>query len=52
MAKNEVGLDHYQVRSFQAWYRHVTLSMTAAAFLVITRDGLQKRGSRPALQPA
>ncbi|SES36734.1 SRSO17 transposase [Lentzea xinjiangensis] len=25
-AKNETGLDHYQVRGYQAWYRHVTLS--------------------------
>ncbi|WP_344621333.1 IS701 family transposase, partial [Actinosynnema pretiosum] len=25
-AKNETGLDHYQVRGYRAWYRHVTLS--------------------------
>ncbi|GAB3147510.1 hypothetical protein GCM10027290_30900 [Micromonospora sonneratiae] len=24
-AKNEVGLDHYQVRHYDAWYRHITL---------------------------
>ena len=29
-AKNETGLDHYQVRRYHAWYRHVTLSMLAA----------------------
>ena len=23
-AKGEVGLDHYEVRSFQGWYRHIT----------------------------
>jgi SRSO17 transposase len=23
-AKNETGLDHYQVRRYQAWYRHIT----------------------------
>ena len=34
--KNEAGLDHYQVRKYQAWYRHITLSMLAAAFLAIT----------------
>jgi hypothetical protein len=44
MAKNEVGLDHYQVRSYRAWYRHITLAMTAAAFLTVVRDGLQKKG--------
>jgi SRSO17 transposase len=32
-AKNETGLDHYQVRRYDAWYRHITLSMLAAAFL-------------------
>jgi SRSO17 transposase len=30
---NETGLDHYQVRRYDAWYRHITLSMLAAAFL-------------------
>lgn len=35
-AKNETGLDHYQVRKYHAWYRHITLSMLAAAFLAIT----------------
>ncbi|MGY2093624.1 IS701 family transposase, partial [Nocardia gipuzkoensis] len=28
-AKNEAGLDHYQVRSWRAWYAHITLSMLA-----------------------
>jgi hypothetical protein len=36
-AKGEVGLDHDQVRQYRAWYRHVTLAMTALAFLAITR---------------
>jgi SRSO17 transposase len=35
-AKNETGLDHYQVRKYRAWYRHVTLSMLAHAFLAVT----------------
>lgn len=47
-AKNETGLDHYQVRGYQAWYRHITLSMVAAAFLVITRDAAKKGALRPA----
>jgi SRSO17 transposase len=37
MAKNEVGLDQYQVRRYDAWYAHITLAMAAAAFLVATR---------------
>jgi SRSO17 transposase len=29
----DLGLDHYQVRSFIGWYRHLTLVMLAHAFL-------------------
>jgi SRSO17 transposase len=36
-AKNEVGLDHYEVRRWPGWYRHVTLALLAHAFLVVTR---------------
>jgi SRSO17 transposase len=36
-AKGEVGLDHYQVRRYHAWYRHITLAMLAHAFLTVTR---------------
>ena len=32
-AKGEVGLDQYEVRSWHGWYRHITLAMTAHAFL-------------------
>jgi NAD(P)-dependent dehydrogenase (short-subunit alcohol dehydrogenase family) len=35
-AKNETGLDHYQVHRYGAWYRHATLSMLALAFLTVT----------------
>lgn len=41
-AKNETGLDHYQVRGYPAWYRHITLSMAAAAFLVVLRAAAKK----------
>jgi SRSO17 transposase len=30
----DLGLDHYEVRSFLGWFRHVTLVMLAYAFLV------------------
>jgi SRSO17 transposase len=36
--KGEVGLDHYEVRSWQGWYRHITLCMLAHAFLVVVRS--------------
>ena len=35
-AKNETGLDHYQVRRYDAWYRHTTLAMLAHAYLAVT----------------
>jgi SRSO17 transposase len=35
-AKTQTGLDHYQVRRYDAWYRHATLSMIALAFLQVT----------------
>ncbi len=35
LAKGEVGLSHYQVRQWQAWYRAVTLAMLALAFLAV-----------------
>ncbi|WP_373306319.1 IS701 family transposase, partial [Micromonospora andamanensis] len=35
-AKNEVGLDHYQVRRYDAWYRHITLVLCAHAYLAVT----------------
>lgn len=37
ITKNEVGLDQYQVRRYDAWYAHITLAMAAAAFLTVTR---------------
>lgn len=30
----ELGLDHYEVRSYVGWYRHITLVLLAAAFLL------------------
>ena len=35
--RGEVGLDHYQVRRYDGWYRHMTLAMFAHAFLTVTR---------------
>jgi SRSO17 transposase len=46
-AKNEVGLDQYQVRRYDAWYAHITLAMLAAAFLVATRAAETAKGDPP-----
>lgn len=45
--KGEVGLDHYEVRSWQGWYRHITLCMLAHAFLVVLRTQSQILMSDP-----
>ena len=36
-AKQETGLDEYEVRSWIGWHRHITLSMFALAFLTVVR---------------
>jgi len=36
-AKDDVGLDQYEVRRYGAWYRHITLALLAHAFLAVTR---------------
>jgi SRSO17 transposase len=36
-AQGEVGLDHYEVRSWTGWHRHITLAMLAHAYLTIVR---------------
>lgn len=41
-AKTETGLDHYQVRRYQPWYRHITLAMLAHAYLAVTAAGNPK----------
>jgi SRSO17 transposase len=44
-AKGEAGLDNYQVRLYQAWYRHITMAMLALAFLAVMRHKT-KKGTR------
>lgn len=36
-AKGVVGLDQYEVRTWTAWYRHITLALLAHAYLEVTR---------------
>ena len=45
-AKNETGLDQYQVRRYDAWHRHVTLAMLAHAYLAVVAAASPK--ARPA----
>ncbi len=41
-AKGEVGLDHYEVRRWDAWHRHITLCLLAHAFLAVVRSSLER----------
>jgi hypothetical protein len=40
-AKGEVGLDQYEVRSWSGWYRHITLTLLAHAYLTVVRAQTQ-----------
>ena len=37
-AKGQVGLDQYEVRKWEGWYRHITLAMLAHAYLALIRQ--------------
>jgi SRSO17 transposase len=47
-AKGEAGLDQYQVRTWRAWYAHITLSMLALAWLSGSKAQAVKKGSASA----
>ena len=36
-AKEQVGLDQYEVRLCDGWYRHITLAMLAQVYLTVNR---------------
>jgi SRSO17 transposase len=46
-AKGEVGLDQYEVRRWDAWHRHITLSLLAHAALQVTRARAESGGEHP-----
>jgi hypothetical protein len=46
--KDDLGLDHYEVRHWVGWYRHVTLVLLAQVYLIAVRQQAQaaeKNGS-------
>jgi SRSO17 transposase len=47
LAKGEVGLDHYEVRRWDGWYRHMTLAMFALAYLAVLRASLHAPQAPP-----
>ena len=47
-AKGEVGLDQYEVRKWDGWYRHITLAMLAHAYLAVIRRQAVEQGEKGA----
>ena len=47
-AKGEVGLDQYEVRRWDGWYRHITLAMLAQAYLTVIRHQAMEQGEKGA----
>jgi len=50
-AKNEVALDEYQVRKYDAWHRHMTLAMYARNFLAVSAHKAKRGDTSLAEQP-
>ena len=49
--KGEVGLDHYEVRSHDGWYRHITLALLAHMLLTVIKTNIQDdRGFQDAIE--
>ena len=46
--KSELGMDHYEHRSWQAWHRHMTLVFIAQLFLLRIRHKLKKNSGSDA----
>ena len=44
-AKGQVGLDHYEVRRYDAWYRHASLVLVAQGFLAAVRAQAGRAGA-------
>ena len=38
ITKGDCGLDHYEVRGWVGWHRHVTLSLFALAVVAVIRS--------------
>ena len=46
-AKGEVGLDHFETRTWQGWHHHMLLCMISHWFLLREKRRLGKKSSRP-----
>ena len=54
-AKGVIGLDHYEVRKWTPWHRHITLALFAHAYLAVMRHSVTgdegKKGGPPICCP-
>lgn len=48
-AKGQVGLDQYEVRKWDGWYRHMTLALFAHAMLTVIRARMAEKGGAAAM---
>jgi SRSO17 transposase len=46
LGNGDVGLDHYEVRSWVGWHHHMTLSLLALWFLVLEQHRVKKKRRR------
>ena len=44
----QVGLDQYEVRRWDGWYRHITLAMLAQAYLSVIKHQAMEPGEKGA----
>jgi SRSO17 transposase len=51
IGKNECGLDHYEVRRWDGWYRHMTLVMLALAVRIAIRTETASKGAADRDEP-
>ena len=51
-AKNECGLDQYEVRRYVGWYRHITLAMLAHTFLAAMAAHALEKGAEETVRAA
>ena len=41
--KGEVGMDEYQVRTWQGWHHHMALALMAVWFLIVRQVALKRK---------
>ena len=49
-AKDVCGLDEYEVRKYEAWHRHITMSLLAHAFLATVVARERKKGTQQSIR--